>query len=97
MPAAYVLVQVDVTDASVFESYRLNAPDTVARHGGEYIVRGGAFEKLEGEDPLSRLVVIRFPDKAAASAWYGSPDYAALKDLRQSCARANIVLVEGVA
>ncbi|TWT04072.1 DUF1330 domain-containing protein [Reyranella sp. CPCC 100927] len=97
MPAAYVLVQVDVVNPDAFEAYRLKAPDTIRQYGGEYIVRGGAHEKLEGDDPLSRLVVIRFPDKQAANAWYTSPEYRDLLALRKTCARANLVVVEGVA
>lgn len=96
MPAAYILVQVDVFNPDGFAPYREKAPETIRRYGGEYIVRGGAFEKLEGDEPLSRLVVIRFPDKEAASAWYASAEYKDLLALRRKCARSNMILVEGV-
>jgi uncharacterized protein (DUF1330 family) len=96
MPPAYILVDVEVNNSDAFEAYRLNAPETIGRYGGEYLVRGGAYETLEGEPPLGRIVVIRFADEAAARAWYGSAEYKDLRALRQAHARTNMVLVQGI-
>ena len=41
------------------------------------------------------VVVIAFPDMAAAHEWYESEDYAPLKALRQSASDTNIILVDG--
>ncbi len=94
--AAYLIVQIDVTDQAAFDRYRQQVPATLAAHGGKYVVRGGAMERLEGEWPYERVVVVEFPSMAEARAWYDSPDYAGPKALRQGASRANIVLVEGV-
>jgi uncharacterized protein (DUF1330 family) len=50
---------------------------------------------FEGEWDTRRIVVIEFPDMAAAREWYGSEDYAPLKTLRQSASDTNIILVDG--
>jgi uncharacterized protein (DUF1330 family) len=41
-------------------------------------------------------VIIEFPDRAAANAWWGSQHYAEPKALRQRCARTQLLVVEGV-
>lgn len=96
MPA-YLLVQTELDDPEAFEEYRRRAPDLIARFGGEYLVRGGRYEHLEGDAPRSRIVVLRFPSMEDAKAWYDSPEYEELKRIRATCARSNIVLVEGLA
>ena len=39
--SAYMIVNVDVTDADAHEEYRRKAPSIVRKHGGEYLARGG--------------------------------------------------------
>lgn len=95
MPA-YVIVQIDVTDPKTFEAYRAQVPATLAKYGGEYAVRGGKMEVLEGTWPFPRCVVLKFPDMDAAKAWHGSAEYAGPMKLRQTAARSNLIVVEGV-
>ena len=64
-------------------------------YGGRFIVRGGAAETLEGEGPPGRLVVLEFPDMAAARRFYESPEYQAIIGIRQQAATSRVVLVEG--
>ena len=94
--AAYLIVQVDVTDPDTFEEYKKQVPGTLAAYGGEYIVRGGEIDVLEGEWPMPRLVIIRFSSMAQARKWYRSPEYEGPHKLREASARANLVLVDGV-
>src|SRR3546814_1922234 len=54
---------------------------TLAPFGGRYIIHGGRKAVLEGDWP-GDLIVIAFPDRAAAAAWYDSPAYRAIKNLR---------------
>lgn len=96
MAYGYVIVQVDVQDAEKFEAYRAQVPATIKQYGGEYLVRGGQFEKLEGADPLGRMVVLRFPSYEQAKAWYHSEEYKGPKAMRHAASRANAILVEGV-
>lgn len=96
MAFGYVIVQVDVQDTEKFEEYRGQVPATIAQYGGEYLVRGGKFEKLEGAEPLGRMVVLKFPSYEQAKAWYHSEEYKGPMALRQSASRANAILVEGI-
>ncbi len=94
MPA-YVIADVDITDPERYRDYTAHTPDSVDRHGGRFVVRGGPFEVLEGDWQPGRLVVIEFPDMAAASGWFRSDDYQAFAAIRREASTARIVVVEG--
>ena len=93
--SAYVIVQERVTDEEMFAAYRKEVLPTITSHGGRFLVRGGALSVLEGEWPLPRLVVIEFPSRAAADAWYKSPEYQKLLPLRLKSSVGNLVIVDG--
>jgi uncharacterized protein (DUF1330 family) len=94
--AAYVILHVDVTDPGRYGEYVKAAGDSVARYGGRYIVRGGRAERLEGVVEPKRVVVIEFDTFDRARAWWSSAEYAGPKGIRQSAARTEALLVEGV-
>ena len=95
MPA-YVIADVrEARDQDALAEYRRRNTDAVANHGGRFVIRGGASELLEGEWPTLRIVLIEFPDAAAARAWWDSEEYAPLKRLRRDASDTNILLVEG--
>jgi len=95
MPA-YVIADVrDAWDADALDEYRRRNTDAVANHGGRFVVRGGEHVVLEGDWDTRRIVVIEFPDVAAAHAWWGSEEYEAIKELRRGASTTNIVLVDG--
>jgi uncharacterized protein (DUF1330 family) len=95
MPA-YMIVNVEVNNATAYEEYKAKVPALIRKHGGEYLVRGGNFVVLEGDWKPSRLVVFRFPDVASAQALYNDPEYQPLKALRQRVSKMDIVAIEGL-
>ncbi|HVE70339.1 MAG TPA: DUF1330 domain-containing protein [Thermoanaerobaculia bacterium] len=94
MPA-YVVSRAQIRDAAAMRRYVDEAPATVAAFGGKYHFRGGNVEALEGAWEHDRLVVLEFPTKADAVAWYESDIYRPLRDLRHASADAVILLAEG--
>ena len=56
--AAYIIGRIEVTDPEAYKEYIAKVPDTVQRHGGRYLVRGGASEVLEGSMPDRRTVCL---------------------------------------
>ncbi|MEW5863714.1 MAG: DUF1330 domain-containing protein [Pseudomonadota bacterium] len=94
--AGYVIAEVNVKDAALFEEYRKRVPETIARFGGRYLVRGGALEPKEGDWVPKRLVVLEFPSVEDARRWYHSPEYAPLLAMRLKAADTKAVIVEGV-
>lgn len=98
MPApAYLIVTMHVTDPARYERYKAAAPAAVKAHGGEYLVRGGRQETLEGDWHPHRVVVLRFPSYEQALAFYNDGAYVRdVKPLREGAADYfNMVLVEG--
>ena len=69
---------------------------TLAPFAGHYLVHGGTRSVLEGVWP-GDLIVIAFPDRAAAEGWYASPAYRAILPLRRGHAEGDVVIVDGVA
>jgi len=95
--AAYLIADVDVTDAEVFKEYIREVPATESRYGGRYLGRGGATRVLEGDWEPHRLVIVEFPDMDSLMGWYNSPEYNRLKAIRERSARTRIIALEGVA
>ncbi len=93
--AAYVIYQGEVTDPDRYEQYKTKAAESILAAGGRYIVRGGEAEVLEGEPPAGRTVVLEFPTRQAALAWYRSEEYTAIRRLREGAARARLYVVDG--
>ena len=96
--AGYVIVDVEVRDPEAYREYTQAVPATLEPFGGRFIVRGGAYETLEGDWRPQRIVVIEFPSFERAKAWHASPEYQAILPLRLRHARTNfLTVVEGVA
>jgi uncharacterized protein (DUF1330 family) len=97
MPAAYLIVESNISDPERFKAYMAAAPEVVRSFGGEYLVRGGRMAVLEGDWHPPRLTVLRYPSLETAMAMYDSPAYVAARALREgSTAVFNMVVVEGV-
>ena len=92
----YVIANVDVRDPVGYEAYRSRTADIIASYGGRFLVRGGAVEVREGDPGISRLVLIEFPDMAAARTFYDSPEYQAILPDRIANSTGTLFLVEGV-
>jgi len=95
--AAYILINIDVTDPERYADYAKLAPGTVAQYGGRYLARGGRAETLEGTIPAKRVVVLEFDAADQAKAWLNSPEYAGPKAIRHSASTSSMLLVEGLA
>lgn len=94
--AAYVLAEVQITNPEGYKEYTAVVPATIAQYGGKFLARGGAVQALEGEWPQVRRVIIEFPSKEAALAWYHSSEYAKPKAMRQANSQGRLLLLEGV-
>ena len=94
--SALIIVDIEVLDPVRYEDYKRLASAAIAAHGGRYLVRGGKTEVLDGEWTPRRMVVLEFDSVEKAKAWRVSPEYAEAKRIRDSCARANMIVAEGL-
>jgi uncharacterized protein (DUF1330 family) len=93
--AAYLFAEINVTDTATFDAYRQKVGPLVEKFGGKYLVRGGGYEKVEGDWSPQRLVVIEFEDLERAKAFYFSEEYKPVMAIRKSASTGNVLLVEG--
>jgi len=95
---AYLIVEMHITDAEQYKQYMAAAPAAVKAYGGEYLVRGGRHESLEGDWQPHRIAMLRFRSFEKAKAFYQDSDY--VRHIKPKRAGAteyfNMVLVEGV-
>ncbi|MDH6268752.1 uncharacterized protein (DUF1330 family) [Rhizobium sp. SG_E_25_P2] len=68
---------------------------TLTPYEGRFIIHGGPKEELEGRF-TDDLIVLAFPNLAAARDWYRSADYQALAPLRTQAADGDVFLIDGV-
>ena len=94
--AVCLIGDVTVKDPAAYEQYREEAGDLISRHRGEYVVRGGEVEVVTGDWRPNRLIILRFPDKAAVRAYLADPVFQQLGELRQRAIQSQIVMVEGI-
>jgi len=97
LPHAYLIVEMHITDMDQYRQYMAEAPAVVKAHGGEYLVRGGHHESLEGDWQPHRVALLRFPSVEQAKAFYDGEAYRRVRSLRAGAVEYfNSVLVEGV-
>ena len=93
--SAYLITEIEVLDPTGYETYRSAVGATLAQFGGEFLVRGGNIEILEGVWHPKRIVMCKFESLQTAKDWYHSEEYQQVKKLRESTAKMNIVAVDG--
>ena len=95
MPA-YMIVTAKIADRDAFiNGYGAAAGKLVEQFGGKYVLRGPGAKLLEGGfgDGAS-MVISEWPDKAAAEAFWNSPEYGEAKKLREGVAECQVLLIE---
>ena len=93
--AAYVIVEIEVTDPVGYEEYKKQAAATVHKYGGKYIVRGGTTEVLEGNWKPKRIVILEFPTMERAKEWLNCEEYREPRKKRHATAKTNMLVIEG--
>lgn len=93
----YMIVLGAFTDFDRFmATYQVAVAPLIERFGGEYLLVGGDLKLLEGDfAEHGGAVVSKWPDRAAALAFWTSPDYAEVKKLREGTGTFQVVLVDG--
>jgi uncharacterized protein (DUF1330 family) len=97
MTKAYLIGQITITNPEAYALYASQVPETIAAFGGKYLVRGGHATQLEGQPQGERNVVIEFPSRERAEAWYSSDAYQSIINLRLNNATGSLAVVDGYA
>lgn len=94
--SAYLIANVDIKDSERIKEYLTSTPEILKKYTGRFLVRGGQIWIAEGNWKPERLVVVEFETFEKAKEFWNSPDYKPLKDLRQSSADTDMIIVDGI-
>lgn len=94
--AAFLLAYIEVKDPEEYQEYIRQVPPLVAKHGGVYRARGGECTVQEGSWQPRRTVLLEFPDRQSAEAFYFDPEYKDVKAIRLRTADTNLILFDGL-
>lgn len=95
VPGYAIAVISDVQVNDELFSYMEAVETTMRRFGGRWVSHGRTPEVREGSPP-GDIVIIEFPDRVTAQAWYDSEEYQTVIPLRTRNCRAVVAIIEGV-
>lgn len=95
MPAYVIFIKNKTTNQDELNTYGQKAAGARGDHKITPLAFYGPLEVLEGE-PAEGVVLLQFADKAAAHAWYDSPEYQDAKQHRLKGADYRVILAEGL-
>jgi uncharacterized protein (DUF1330 family) len=92
----YSIAELDIDDQGWVSAYVKNVTGLVESHGGRFLARTPNVEKIEGERKAAQIfMIIEWPSKEAAEAFYESDEYRPYRQSRMEGARTEFVLVPG--
>jgi len=95
MPAYAIFIKNSTRDADELKTYSQKAGAARGDHKLTPLAYYGALEVLEG-DAAEGVVLLSFPDMAAAKAWYSSPAYQEAMQHRLKGADYRVILADGI-
>ena len=92
----YIVGEVEITDQSWVPDYIRNVTEMVERHGGRYLARTSIVERIEGDrKPPQILVILEWPSKESAMAFFESEEYRPYRQNRIAGAKNEFLLAAG--
>jgi uncharacterized protein (DUF1330 family) len=95
MPAYMIALNRRVHDLQKLEAYWKAAGPTFEGRGSKPLSSYTPVTPLELMGPLEGVVLIEFPDVAAAKGWYESPAYQTAKQNRDGAADTEFFIIDG--
>ena len=80
----HIVANFAVHDAEKYRVYEKGFFPILKKHGGEFLTFDDNHQTFEGSEPREgRMVIFKFPNEAAATAWYNDPEYQAISEHRR--------------
>ena len=93
-PANFLVVEYEITDLIGFQTY-INGADAI--HSSRiFLARHAKATSLSGEPPKKWIGILRYPSVQDALAFDSSPEYTALKPIRDKSTKWRSFVVEGL-
>ena len=90
----YVILDIEITDIDIFPEYRDKVGAVVRKFGARFIVKGGKTIPLFGDWDAHRITIVEFPSLEHMYKCIESPEYLAVKAIRDKSAITSGILVE---
>src|SRR5687767_2116073 len=91
----YVVVFCTPTADAWIPDYLENVNPLIEKHGGKFLARTQSHERLEGSESPGLIVILEWPAKSNADAFYADPDYQPHLQARLAGATNHCYSVEG--
>mgnify|MGYP001169481107 FL=1 len=92
----YLIAEVNLKKPDEYCEYLSKVPKIISKYDGEYLIRGGDISYHEGNWKPKRIVVVKFPSREKALAFYDSAEYKPFKSIRKRVTKSNLIFVDGV-
>ena len=92
----FAIFNIDIKKPEEYKEYVSKVKPIAQKYGGEYIVRGGENQIVEGTWTYPRTVIIKFPTYEKALEWYNSDEYKPVKDIRLANSVGSNIIVKGI-
>jgi uncharacterized protein (DUF1330 family) len=92
--SVYLIAQITIEDRAEYQKYEAGFADVFRQHSGKVLSVSEDPELLEGSWACTRTVLLVFPDREQAMAWYESPEYQAIIGHRLAASSGNVVIVD---
>lgn len=91
----YVVAEMEITDPAWVHPYVAAVTRMIEARGGRYLARTGSVDTLEGEARPQISLLIEWPSREAALAFYESEEYRPYRESRIAGGRTRLLLVKG--
>jgi uncharacterized protein (DUF1330 family) len=92
---AFIVGLVKITDPVAYQRYFEAFPKVFAASGGRVLAADEAAAVIEGSFDADKVVLMQFPDAAAARAFLDSADYQRISQDRMAGAQTTAFIVHG--
>lgn len=94
--SVYIIAQLKFTRREHYDRYQARFMDVFSRFRGKLLAADAHPVVLEGEWPRDKVVIMEFPDAAAAREFQDSPEYREISVDRKAGADAIVLSVRGL-
>jgi len=93
--SVYVIAQISITDRAAYDRYQARFMEVFRQFKGELLAADEAAEVVEGAWENEKVVLMRFPDKAAFEDWAFSEQYREISKDRKAGSNGTVLLIKG--
>lgn len=92
----YLIANLNIDDRARYGEYEAGFLEIFNRYDGTLLAVDENQDVLEGDYAFTRTVLISFPSREQARAWYESEAYQALAAHRWASSSGSAILIEGL-